>query len=294
MPSERLRLLVCVVLLLTPSAFAQVTGSDGDDPGVLEEVIVTATLREVKLQDLPMSVGVVTGSDMDDIGAVSIDDVWRLVPNLAVRDAPLGGRSFIIRGLADTDSFQSTESINAFYLDDTAFTYVTGLFSAPADVAMLDLQRIEVLRGPQGTLVGANAMGGAVRMITHEPDPAAATRRFEANLSNTENGGWNYGGRFTWNQPTGPNSAVRFAALYQGDDGFIDDIGRRIRDYNDQRRLAGRFSWLWDVSETFEVLVRVYGENIDTGGASTTRIRWANPGRDCLRRMTCRSCCTRT
>ena len=237
-----------------------------DEEMVLEEVIVTATLREVSLQDLPMSVGVVTGKELREIGAVSIDDVWRQVPNLAVRDAPFGGRTFIIRGLTDTDSFLSTESINAFYVDDTAITYISGLFNTPGDVAMLDFQRVEVLRGPQGTLVGANAMGGAIRMISNEPDPAARDIYTEVNLSNTDEGGWNYGGNAMWNQPTGPNSALRFAALYQDNDGFIDDIGLERKDINDQQRTAGRISWLWNISHQWALLARVYAEEIDTGG----------------------------
>jgi len=232
----------------------------------LEEIIVTATLREVSLQDLPMSVGVLTERDLRDVGAVSIDDVWRQVPNLAVRDAPFGGRSFIIRGLTDTDSFLSTESINAFYLDDTPITYVSGLYNAPGDVALVDLQRVEVLRGPQGTLVGANAMGGVVRMVSNEPDTEAPSAHVEANLSHTDHGGWNYGGNAVWNQPTGPDSALRFAALYQDNDGFIDDIGLGRENINSQKRLAGRFSWLWNISDSWEVLARVYAENVDSGG----------------------------
>jgi outer membrane receptor protein involved in Fe transport len=233
---------------------------------VLEEIIVTATLREVSLQDLPMSVAALTGQDLRDIGAISIDDVWRQVPNLAVRDAPFGGNVFLIRGLTDTDTFLSTESINAFYLDDTPLTFVSGLFSTPGDAALLDLQRMEVLRGPQGTLVGANAMGGVVRYVSNEPDPGDSLGHVEANLSSTSEGGWNYGGNAVWNQPTGPDSAVRFAALYQDDEGFIDDIGLDRSNVNARERAAGRFSWLWNINAQWDALTRVYAENVDTGG----------------------------
>lgn len=239
---------------------------DADRGNVLEEVIVTATLREVSLQDLPMSVTALTGKDLLGVGAVSIEDVWRQVPNLAVRDAPFGGNSFIIRGLTDTDTFLSTESINAFYLDDTPLTYVSGLFSTPGDAAMLDLQRLEVLRGPQGTLVGANAMGGVIRYISNLPDPSEQLGHIEANLSNTDEGGWNYGGNAVWNQPTGPDSAVRIAALYQDDDGFIDDIGLGRADINSRKRVAARFSWLWNISDRWDVLARAYAEDVEMGG----------------------------
>ena len=207
-------LAVSAFLAATP-VYAQQDAAQEDR--VLEEIIVTATLREVSLHDLPMSVGVLTEEQLRNIDARSLDDFWRLIPNLAVRDAPFGGNNVIIRGLADTDSFLSTESINAFYTDDSAMTYVPGLFATPGNVALLDVARVEVLRGPQGTLIGANSMGGAVRIISNEPDTEASITRLDLNLSSTEHGDWNYGTRFVSNRPVGTNSALRFAALYQDD-----------------------------------------------------------------------------
>jgi outer membrane receptor protein involved in Fe transport len=238
----------------------------GNAERTLEEVIVTASKREVALQDLAMSVGVLTGEQLQDIGAIGLEDYWRMIPSLNVRDGPFGGNSVVIRGLSDSDTFNSTESLSAFYVDDTAVTYVTSLFATPASVGMVDVQRVEVLRGPQGSLVGANAMGGAIRVITNEPDPTTAAYRTEFNLGNTAHGGWNYGGQAIVNQPTGEHSALRLAAFYQYDDGFIDDIGLQRRDINDRERAGARLSWLWNLSERFEVLARFYGERIDSGG----------------------------
>lgn len=239
---------------------------DGQEAIELDEIVVTATKRQVPLADVPMSVAVVSGESLQQVGASSIDDVWRYVPNLAVRDAPFGGRSYIIRGFADSDSFQSTEAITAVYMDDTPVTHVPGLFNTPADLAMLDMARLEVLRGPQGALVGANAMGGAVRMISAEPDTASPSFSAESNLSQTDHGGFNTGARLTWNLPTGTYSAVRVAALHQSDDGFIDDIGLGREDINGQDRTAGRFSWGWSPSGGFDVLARLYHEAVETHG----------------------------
>jgi iron complex outermembrane receptor protein len=258
-----------VLLLISTQLSAQEAGNDSTDR-VLEEVIVTATKREVALQDLAMSVGVLTAKQLQDIGAIDLSDYWRLVPSLNARDGAFGGNSVIIRGLSDTDSFQSTESLNAFYIDDTAITYVTGLFASAGDFAMVDVERVEVLRGPQGTLVGANAMGGAIRVITKEPDPSSGTSRLELRLSNTKHGGWNYGGNFIWNQPIGDDSAIRLAAFYQDDDGFIDDIGLQHKNINDKERTGVRLSGLWNTTDSFEILARVYAENIDTGGYNYT------------------------
>ena len=250
----------------------QVLAENTDDQytTVLEEVIVTATKREVALQDLALSVGVLTGDQLQDIAAIDLEDFWRMIPSVNVKDGPFGGNSVIIRGLSDSASFNSPESLNAFYVDDTAITYVNGLFATAGSVAMVDVERVEVLRGPQGTLVGANAMGGAIRVITNEPDVAAPFYRAEANLSKTAHGGWNYGGQAVANQPTGENSAIRLAAFYQDDDGFIDDIGLQRNNINDRQRVGARLSWLWQATDRFEVLARVYGESIEDGGYDYT------------------------
>ena len=256
-------------MLLSIQAIAQEAASYGEE-NILEEIIVSASKRDVALQDLPMSVGVLTGQQLEDIGAHGLEDYYRLIPSLHVQDAPFGGNSVIIRGLADSDNFQSTEALSAFYVDDTSINYVNSLFASPGSVSLVDVERVEVLRGPQGSLLGANAMGGAIRVITVEPDTDEALYKGELNISNTAHGGFNYGGEIIVNQPTGPDSALRFAAFYQYDDGFIDDIGLQRENINDRERKGGRLSWLWNATDDFEVLARVYSEEIDSGGYNYT------------------------
>jgi len=261
---------VILMALCSMTAFAQDTVDDNTE-WVLEEIIVTATKREVHLQDLPLSVAVLTGQQLTSIGAFTMDDYWRMIPSLNVKDGPLGGDTVIIRGLSDSTSFLQNESLNSFYLDETAITFVPGLYATPGDPALVDIARVEVLRGPQGTLVGANAMGGAIRIITHEPDPEEPLRKLDLNLSNTAHGGWNYGGNFILNQPlSGGNSAIRLVAFYQDDDGFVDDIGLQRKDINSEQRKGARLSWLWNVSDSFEILARVYAEDIAVGGYNYT------------------------
>jgi len=259
-----------LMLLCSMSVSAQ--GVDDDhEARVLEEVIVTATKREVSLQNLPLSVGVVTGDQITEIGAISMDGYWRMVPSLNVKDGPVGGNTVIIRGLSDSTSFLQNESLNSFYIDDTSINYVPGLFATPGDPALVDVARVEVLRGPQGTLLGANAMGGAIRVITNDPSPQESLRTLDLNLSNTAHGGWNYGGQFILNEPLrNGKSGIRLAAFYQDMDGFIDDIGLQRQDINSERRGGARLSWLWNVSDSFEILARVYAENIEVGSYDYT------------------------
>lgn len=264
---------ICVVMVwavwsLTVSAQEN---SGNNEARVLEEIIVTATKRSVSLQELPLSVGVLTGQELRDIGAIGMDDYWRLIPSLNVKDGPLGGNTAIIRGLSDSVSFSQPESLNAFYFDDAAITFVPGLYATPGDPALVDVARVEVLRGPQGTLVGANAMGGAIRIITNEPDAEVLLRSLDLNLSTTTHGGWNYGGRFVLNQPlSGSASAIRLAAWYQDDEGFVDDIGLGRKNINSERRQGARLSWLWNVSDSFDVLARAHSEKMETGDLKYT------------------------
>lgn len=261
------RCLAYFAVLMTSAVSAQTDGSQGEDPMVLEEVIVTATKREANLQALPLSVGVLSGRQLTDINAIGLDDYWRMIPSLNVKSGPVGGDSVIIRGLSDTSSFFQNDSLNAFYMDDTALTHVPGLYATPGDPALVDIARIEVLRGPQGTLVGANAMGGAIRVITNEPDLENPLRKFELNLGSTAHGGVNYGGSLILNQPLAEgDSALRLAAFYQDDDGFIHDIGTNRRDVNGEQRVGARLAWLWNATESFELLARVSSEDIKSDG----------------------------
>ena len=247
--------------------------ADGDEKPVLEEIIVTATKREVNLQDLAQSVGVLSGEQLQDMGALRLDDYWRAIPSLNVKDGPLGGDTVIIRGLSDSDSFLQNESMTAFYLDETSINYVEGLFGTPGDPSLVDVARVEVLRGPQGTILGANAMGGAIRIISNEPDPETASQRVDLNISDTAHGGWNYGTSLVLNQPVREgSSALRLAAFYQDDDGWIDDIGLGSKDINSDRSTGARLSYLARVNDSLEVLARVYFEDRNLGG-----FNWQDP-----------------
>ena len=185
-----------------------------------DEIVVTGIKRDRSLHDLAQSAAVLTGTWLEETGALRLDDYWRTVPSLNVYDAAFGGDTVIIRGLADTDNFQQPESMNAFYFDDTAITHVEGLFATPGDPTLIDIERIEVFRGPQGSTMGANAMGGAVRVVSREPVLDEFELRASMNVSDTAHGGLNLGGSAILNAPAGiTGSAVRLVAFYQDDDG---------------------------------------------------------------------------
>ena len=152
---------------LIGTAAAQDTAGSSDSTFVLEEVIVTATRREASIQDVALSVSAVTGDALQRMGADNIQDYYRVIPNFAVVDRGPGGRQYSIRGISAGIVQQGAATVGV-YIDEMPVT-ANGF---QPDVSVYDLDRIEVLRGPQGTLFGEGSLGGTVRMITPTPDIA--------------------------------------------------------------------------------------------------------------------------
>lgn len=253
-------------------AAATVT-ADAQDPidssgsPVLEEIIVTATRRDTALQDTPLSVGVLTGQDIEDGGALHIFDYWRMIPSLAVTDWGFAGNRFIIRGLSGSSGPETDESLTANYLDDTLLISPQALFTHAPSFKLVDIDRVEVLRGPQGTLFGAGAMGGAIRLITNQPDVTRSTQSFEALMSNTAHGDFNYGLTAVWNLPVIEHrSALRIVAYRFDDDGFIDDIGQDQNNANGATTTGLRLSGTAHVTDQLDVTAKIAYEKTDLDG----------------------------
>ena len=240
--------------------------TDSDDAGTIEEIIVTATRRVSALQDTALSVGVLTDGTIDEAGLRDFDDYWRRIPSMSVTDSGPFGTRVAVRGLSANTSARSDEALAAVYLDDTPLTPPEGFYTSPPDVYLVDVDRIEVLRGPQGTLFGASSMGGAVRTITRRPDPSATTQSYEATVSNTRRGDLNYDLNATWNLPiVEGRSAVRLAAWYRDLDGYIDDIGLGVSNVNRSRTSGFRLSASARVGERLSVTARVQLQDADKG-----------------------------
>ncbi len=155
----------------------------------LEEIVVTAQRREEKLQDVPISMSAVTGAVLENLGAKNFNDYAAMIPNLANgTGAGAGGngnafgvsstRAIAIRGVAGNNT-------TGFYLNDTPMPM-------SLDPRAVDIDRIEVLRGPQGTLFGAGSMGGTVRLVTHEPSVEAKSGKVDVEASHVNHGGAGY------------------------------------------------------------------------------------------------------
>jgi outer membrane receptor protein involved in Fe transport len=186
--------------------------------GALEEVIVTAQKREERLMDVPISLSVLTGQELDSTSHTEgMTEALNRIPGVTAIVSSQGVPEVVIRGVSPNVGTTTT----AYYLDSVPFMLVEGPQVPEANV--YDLERIEVLRGPQGTLYGASALNGVVRILTHDPDLNNFELKTRGIVSDTKDGGTNYDADLTVNAPLLPGKlAVRATAGYQDLSGWID------------------------------------------------------------------------
>ena len=207
---------VAMLTVAAPEATAQ---SDG----VIDEVIVTATRRSEALTDVPISVSMIGDAEMEQRGARQFDDLVRLTPGLNLTRGSFTGSSQIaIRGIS-SDAGSGTTGL---YIDDTPIQVRNmGFGAGNAFPGLFDIERVEVLRGPQGTLFGAGSEGGTVRFIQTQPDLEAASGTARAEVGSVENGDTSYELGGAYGTPLSDRVAVRGSAYFRRDGGYIDALG---------------------------------------------------------------------
>jgi len=194
------------------------------DDNSLQEIIVTATRRSVSAQDIPASITAITGKTLEQAGIVDTVDLARSLAGINVTDkGPFGGvngSTLIIRGLnSDSTSgefIQSSPIVQpvATYVDDTPLFF---------NLRLQDIDRVEILRGPQGTLYGSGSLGGTIRFVQNAPDPQAFDAKVEAGLSDTAHThALNYDVNGMLNLPLSETFAFRLNAGYTQEAGFIN------------------------------------------------------------------------
>jgi iron complex outermembrane receptor protein len=288
--SCRLIVGLLVLSLLTPIwASGQSPDASGSSTA-LQEIVVTAEKRASTVQDTPISITAITGQQLERQG---IADVARLVgqtPGISIESEGPGRTQFDMRGLSSAGGSSPTVG---YYLGDIPVTPPTSQLSASGKVQidpdLYDLARVEVLRGPQGTLYGAGSMGGTIRLIPNEPDLHSFSASAEVGLSGTKHGGLNDSEKGMLNLPLSEGTvALRLVATEKYDSGFIDRIvlknfpfpnanGTRgdvaaapvekiYKGVNDVRTQGVRASLLIQPSEAFTLLPSVFFQKLDTGG----------------------------
>ena len=199
----------------------------------LEEIVVSAERRTQNLQDVASALQVFTGEALEKRGANGFEDFILQVPGLSFRDQGAGATRIAIRGISNVaaSDFGVTSPVSTvgLYLNDVP---IQGTSQLP-NLNLYDLEQIEVLKGPQGTLYGEGAMGGAIRMTLAKPDASKFSARSQVTASFTEQGGFNYGVRTAINTPlVAERAALRFVGTYRDDEGFINNIALGEKDVN--------------------------------------------------------------
>ncbi|HXS50167.1 MAG TPA: TonB-dependent receptor [Sphingomicrobium sp.] len=235
-------------------------------PGDQNAIIITAEKRPQLLLDVPQSVTAVSGGTLEAQHANSIQDYLKLVPGLQLNQSTEGEGRLIIRGV-NTGGVASTVSV---YMDETPFGSSSGLVNGAvlaADFDTFDLNRIEVLRGPQGTLYGASSLGGVLRFVTNSPSTAGVEVRGRVGIEDVSNGGIGPNADAMINVPLGATVAFRASGNYRKDPGFIDSIGidgsDRAKDINGDRVIGGRASLLFKPSDSASIQLTALAQNIN-------------------------------
>lgn len=207
-------------------------------PDSLVTVVVTANKRSQRLQDTPLALTALTAHTLSDMGAENFEDYARSIPGVSFVDNGPSHKKIVIRGIS-TDIAPESNAATALYFDDVPLTSSGG----NPEVALVDMQRVEVLRGPQGTLYGDAAMGGTVRLIAAKPDMAQLLLRGETSVSATDHGGANWGLRGVVNLPVAEHQlAIRLVGYSRRNAGFIRNETLGTDDVNDETTSGGRFA----------------------------------------------------
>lgn len=247
------RFLICALLGLSviPSAMAQ-TQAQGADQGTaantLSEVVVTAQKRTERLQDVPVSVSAIQGPTLEQMQATQLQDWAAYVPGLTVASEGAPGETFVaLDGVAPI----AAASEVGLYVNDTPIgssSSFEGANGFTLDLMPYDLDRIEVLRGPQGTLYGASTMGGLIKYVLADPDVTQLSGRVGGDMFGVHNAGSPGGGaRGEINLPLIEDRlAIRVSGYDEYTPGYINDATTGSKADNPLRQSGGRVALLWE------------------------------------------------
>lgn len=256
--------LLAVGLMTPVLAFA----ASPSDESIIELIIVTAQKRETALQDVPFSVAAPTGEQIRNAGATNLAELGRMVPGLAIADLGPGQSQVALRGISAGQVVRDQPGVKAqvgIYLDESPVS--VALF-AP-DLDLFDLERFEVLRGPQGTLFGSGSISGVLRYITAQPQLSQFGGTVEVTGSQGTDGELGGGVKGMVNAPIGNTMAVRLVGYHNELPGFIDSVypGRGTReDVNNGQKTGARLAWLIQPSDNLSITPRIVYQKLETDG----------------------------
>ena len=249
---------------------AQTANEQSPSAANQEEIVVTAQKRNQRAQDVPMSMTAISGDKLTAEHADTLQDIANHVPGVQLVSAGPATNLIVIRGLNVGSGINSSV---ATYVDEVPYTS-EGPFAWSANLApnldSYDLARVEVLRGPQGTLYGANALGGLIKYVSNAPVLGRFESSFLAGVSEVAHSGQTgWEGHAMINVPLGDTAALRVVGNETFFPGYIDDPARGAKDINDVRRYSGRASLLWDPTSKLSIRLTANYQHLSAGDTNT-------------------------
>ncbi|MBM2854341.1 MAG: putative TonB-dependent receptor [Steroidobacteraceae bacterium] len=261
-----------VALALGHAAWAQTA---------LGEITVTARKRAESLQDVPFAISARSGETLRNAGATNVEEVSRNIAGFTVQNLGPGQSQVAIRGISSGKTDRDLPGVKeqvGVYMDESVISL--SLFTP--DLELYDLNRVEVLRGPQGTLFGSGSLSGTVRYITNQPDPSGGYGDVEVTGSSIDGGDAGGSVRGMFNMPMSDTAALRVVGYYSDIPGFIDAVqpgGSVNQDVNGGTRWGMRVAMRFEPNENLSITPRVIYQDVDMEGYNRTDV-WnmlANP-----------------
>jgi iron complex outermembrane recepter protein len=271
--------LVTLVLVLTLPLIAQseqqqtqqqqTTTAEQEKPKVQEEMVVTARKREETVQEVPMSIAAPSEAKLHDLGAETVEDIAANVAGFTVQNLGPGQSQVAMRGVSAGQIVRDQPGVKeqvGVYLDESVISL--SLFTP--DIDLFDLSRVEVLRGPQGTLFGSGSLSGTLRYITNQPQLGASSSVADLQVTSIGDGGIGGSVKYAGNIPIGDAAAMRVVAYYTQYGGYIDAIRpgslAKSEDVNDGDRIGGRVAFRFEPNDRFRITPRILYQEIEMNG----------------------------
>jgi outer membrane receptor protein involved in Fe transport len=272
--AQRVPLASAALLAAMSAAYAQTTS------GGLEEIVVTAQKRQESLQDVPVAIQALGAERLDELNVMRFDDFAQFLPSVSFESNGPGSALVYMRGVASGGDGNHSASLPSvgIYLDEQPITTIQGAL----DVHMYDIERVEALAGPQGTLFGASSQAGTLRIITKKPDPTGFAAGYGVDLNTISGGNEGYLAEGFVNVPLNDDMAVRMVGWARRDGGFVDNIRNTRRyptsgvvtdnskwvedDYNTADTYGGRAALRWDVDDNWTVTPTIMGQVQEVNG----------------------------
>ena len=273
----RLASAVAAVLAASPTQVVWAQTASGG----LEEVVVTAQRRSESLQDVPLAITAISTTRLEQLNVTKFDDYVKYLPSVSYQSAGPGSARIYMRGVAsggDGNHSASLPSVGV-YLDEQPITTITG----PLDIHMYDIQRVEALAGPQGTLYGASSQAGTLRIITNKPDSSAYDASYGLEVNSVDGGDMGYLAEGMVNLPINDRSAVRLVGWYRHDGGYIDNVYRERTfptsgitannaafvedDYNDADTYGARAALRLDLTDNWTITPQLMAQKQEANGS---------------------------